>query len=118
MTRCPEPSWKTFAVLVVIVSISPVPKTPVPVSYFQVPVFSPVPAAPVKSSLHVVVKPDGAAGTAAAASAGSARATIARRPQSRTTRPRGKGWGGCIGSPSSLGTEVGKEWGADLVFSA
>src|SRR6266699_1016704 len=25
-TRCPEPSWYTFAVLVVVVSISPVPK--------------------------------------------------------------------------------------------
>ena len=32
MTRCPDPSWKTLAVLFVIVSISPVPKMPVPVS--------------------------------------------------------------------------------------
>src|SRR5256885_2476369 len=67
-TRCPLPSWKTLAVLLVIVSISPVPK-PVPVSYFQVPVLRPVPAAPLKSSLQVVVKPAGAAGTAAGLSA-------------------------------------------------
>jgi hypothetical protein len=53
-------------VLLVIVSISPVPKLlPGPVSYFQVPVFRPVPPAPVKSSLQVVVKPAGGAGTAA-----------------------------------------------------
>ena len=51
--------------LFVIVSISPVPKLePGPVSYFHVPVFRPVPAVPVKSSLHVVVKPAGGPGTA------------------------------------------------------
>src|SRR5256885_2311591 len=53
MTRCPAPSWNTFAVLLVIVSISPVPKIPVPVSYLQFAPLTPVPPAPVKSSLHV-----------------------------------------------------------------
>src|SRR3982751_2873291 len=65
-TRCPAPSWNTLAVLLVIVSISPVPK-PVPVSYFHVPVFNPVPAAPLKSSLQVRLNPAGGAGTAAGA---------------------------------------------------
>src|SRR4029077_15111803 len=52
------------AVLFVIVSISPVPKLlPGPVSYFQSAVLTPVFAAPVKSSLHVSVNPDGGAGT-------------------------------------------------------
>src|SRR5438045_1807316 len=66
--RCPAPSWNTLAVLLVIVSISPVPKLlPGPVSYFQTPVSRPVPAAPLKSSLHVRLKPAGGAGTAAGA---------------------------------------------------
>jgi len=51
-------------VLVVIVSISPVPK-PVPVSYFHVLDGTPVPPPPEKSSLQVREKPDGAAGTPA-----------------------------------------------------
>src|SRR3954468_11427298 len=69
-TRWPAPSWKTLAVLLVIVSISPVPKLlPGPVSYFQVPVLTPVPDAPVKSSAHVWVKPAGGAGSAAGAAA-------------------------------------------------
>src|ERR1051325_12118964 len=67
-TRCPAPSWNTLDVLLVMVSISPVPKLlPGPVSYFQVPVFTPVPDAPVKSSDQVVVKPAGGAPTAAGA---------------------------------------------------
>ena len=49
-----------------MVSISPVPKLlPGPVSYCQLPVLTPVPAAPLKSSLQVSVKPAGGAGTAA-----------------------------------------------------
>src|SRR4051812_41282896 len=68
-TRWPDPSWKTLAVLFVIVSISPVPKVlPGPVSYFHTPVFTPVLAAALNSSLQVRVKPAGGAGTAAAAS--------------------------------------------------
>jgi hypothetical protein len=51
-----------LAVLFVIVSISPVPKTPVPVSNFQLPSIA-EPEPPVKSSLHVVVNPAGAPGT-------------------------------------------------------
>src|SRR5690242_14671465 len=71
-TRWPAPSWNTFEVLLVMVSISPVPKLlPGPVSYFQVPVFTPVPEAPLNSSLQVRVKPAGGAG-AAAATAGAA----------------------------------------------
>ena len=44
-------------------------RLPVPVSYIQLPVLTPVPAAPLKSSLQVSVKPDGGAGTAAPADA-------------------------------------------------
>ncbi len=51
-----------------MVSISPVPKLlPGPVSYFHRPWSMPVPDAPLKSSLQVSVKPDGAGGTAASA---------------------------------------------------
>src|SRR4051794_23975187 len=67
-TRCPAPSWKTLAVLLVIVSVSPVPKLlPGPGSYFQFAASTPVPAAPLKSSLQVRVKPAGGAPTAALA---------------------------------------------------
>jgi len=60
-------------VLLVIVSISPVPKLlPGPVSYFQSAPLTPVPAAPLKSSLQVVVKPAGGPGTACGAAAGVA----------------------------------------------
>src|SRR6185312_13096565 len=84
-TRWPAPFWNTLAVLLVIVSISPVPKLlPGPVSYFQVPVLTPVPDAPVKSSAHVWVKPAGGAGSAAAAavlvSAACAATVTARSP--------------------------------------
>ncbi len=49
-----------------MVSISPVPKLlPGPVSYFHRLWSMPVPDAPLKSSLHVREKPDGAGGTAA-----------------------------------------------------
>ena len=66
-TTCPAPSWYTFDVDDVIVSISPVPnEDPAPVSYFQL-LLIPDPDAPVKSSLHVVVKPDGGAGMLACA---------------------------------------------------
>src|SRR3954470_7814451 len=59
-TRCPAPSWNMFDVLLVMVSISPVPQLlPGPVSYFQVPVFRPEPEAPLKSSLQVRLKPGG-----------------------------------------------------------
>src|SRR5690349_3755071 len=69
---CPAPSRNTLEVLFVMVSISPVPKLlPGPVSYFQVPVFTPVPDAPLNSSLQVRLKPAGGAG-AAAATAGAA----------------------------------------------
>src|SRR6185437_14906506 len=69
---CPAPSRNTFAVLFVMVSISPVPKLlPGPVSYFQVPVFTPAPEAPLNSSLQVRVKPAGGAGAAAMAAAGA-----------------------------------------------
>src|SRR5690242_16399750 len=64
--RCPLPSRNTFDVLLVIVSISPVPNVePGPVSYFQA-LSTPVPAAPLKSSLQVKVHPVGGAGAAAA----------------------------------------------------
>src|SRR6476659_873715 len=67
-TRWLAPSWKTLAVLLVMVSISPVPKLlPGPVSYFHVPVLTPVPEAAEKSSLQVKVNPGGGAGTAASA---------------------------------------------------
>src|SRR4051812_31692830 len=78
-TRCPAPSSNTFEVLFVIVSISPVPKLlPGPVSYCQVPVGTPVPAAPVKSSLQVAVQPAGGLGTAALATPAKSRAPAAR----------------------------------------
>src|SRR5439155_20964630 len=81
ITRCPPPSWKTFAVLLVIVSISPVPKLlPGPVSYFHVPVSSPVPAAPLKSSLQVRLKPAGGGGMAALAVPGTATAMTPATP--------------------------------------
>src|SRR5690242_19209314 len=54
--------------LFVVLSISPVPYVlPAATSYFQSVVLRPVLAAPVKSSLHVRVKPDGGAGTPAGA---------------------------------------------------
>src|SRR6266566_4877119 len=59
----PLPSRWVLAVEFVIVSISPVPKTPVPVSCTQVPDGA-LPAAPLKSSLKTVVQPAGGAGTA------------------------------------------------------
>src|ERR1035437_9656935 len=63
-----------------MVSISPVPKVlPAPVSYFHADVFTPVLAAPVKSSLHVSVKPAGGAPTVAATCRGV--------PTSPTTQP-------------------------------
>src|SRR4051812_16457278 len=69
-TRCPAPSWNTLLVLFVMVSISPVPnELPGPVSYFHVPVLTPVPAPPLNSSLQVSVKPAGGAATAATAAA-------------------------------------------------
>src|SRR3954462_493172 len=75
--RWPLPSWKTLLGLLVIVSISPVPKVlPGPVSYFQAPVSTPVPAAPVKSSLQVSEKPAGGAAPAATAAAWGAAAPV------------------------------------------
>src|SRR5690348_3201221 len=51
-----------------MLSISPVPNVlPAPTSYFQSVVLTPVPEAPVKSSLHVSVNPAGGAGTPAGA---------------------------------------------------
>ena len=65
-TRCPSPSWKTLAVLLVIVSISPVPKLlPGPVSYFQVPVSQ----AGAGRAVEVVAPGEGEARPAAAATA-------------------------------------------------
>src|ERR1035437_5689363 len=64
-----------------MVSISPVPK-PVPVSYSQLAVLTPVLAAPVKSSLHVSVNPAGGAGTAAATGF-----TLPARPTMLPARP-------------------------------
>src|SRR5882757_6781180 len=61
--RSPAPSRWVLAVELVIVSISPVPKTPVPVSCTHCPDGA-LPAAPAKSSLKTVVKPAGGAGTA------------------------------------------------------
>jgi hypothetical protein len=89
-TRWPLPSWKTLAVLLVIVSISPVPNVlPAPVSYFQFESM-PVPEAPLKSSLQVVVKPAGGAGTVsgdtAAACAAAGRTAAALPPAPVTAR--------------------------------
>src|SRR5258708_23207104 len=61
--RLPAPSRWVLAVEFVIVSISPVPKTPVPVSWIQVPDGA-LPAPPLKSSLKTVVKPASGAGPA------------------------------------------------------
>src|SRR5882724_9761279 len=72
-TRCPERSSYTFDVLVVVGSISPVPNAePAPASYRHTPVSRALLAAPLKSSLHVRLKPDGGAGTAAGVTAAGA----------------------------------------------
>src|SRR3954454_19010211 len=50
MSRLPRPSRWALAVELVIVSISPVPKTPWPVLYFHTRGLTPVPARPLKLS--------------------------------------------------------------------
>jgi len=72
IARWPLPSSWTLARLLVIVSVSPVPKPlPGPTSYFQLAELGAVPAAPSKSSRHRSVNP---AGGAAVTSAGEATA--------------------------------------------
>src|SRR5579875_2114350 len=77
MSRSPLPSRWTLLVEFVIVSISPVPKfEPGPVSYIHWESI-PEPEEPLKSSLNVVVQPDGGPGTVAGAARVAAAACCA-----------------------------------------
>ncbi len=87
MSRLPLPSRWTLLVEFVIVSISPVPKLePGPVSYIHCE-STPLPDAPLKSSLNTVDQPEGgpgtAAGTAMARVAGAAGAATAEADGAR-----------------------------------
>src|SRR6188472_1485877 len=57
MSRFPWPSKWTLLVELVMVSISPVPKMPVPVLYFHTAGSTPLPAAPLKVSVQTFVQP-------------------------------------------------------------
>src|SRR6185436_9015901 len=78
-----------------MVSISPVPKTPVPVLYFHTDGSTPLPAAPLKVSVQTRVHPGppGPTGPAActadeAAAAGGTATTMAARTATAPIRPR------------------------------
>lgn len=95
MSRFPWPSKWTLLVELVMVSISPVPKTPVPVLYFHTDGSTPLPAAPVKVSVQTRVHPGppGPPGPAActadeAAAAGVTATTMAPRTATAPIRPR------------------------------
>src|SRR5580698_10020939 len=80
MSRSPLPSRWTLLVEFVMVSISPVPKLePAPVSYIHCESM-PEPEEPLKSSLKVVVQPDGAPGTVCGAALAVDRAAGAAGP--------------------------------------
>ena len=91
MRRLPLPSSATLSVLFVIVSTSPVPQSAgppgyaVPVAYCQLEVFTPVPAAPLKSSTKTWVQPDGGVGAEAFADGVATAAAAAARPSVLTT---------------------------------